>query len=255
MSSVVQFQKKEGIASLTLDRPEKRNALNPELINALRSAFRDIESDPSLKAVVLSGAGKSFCSGADLHWLKDDKLFSKKEVASLFSLYKAVKDCPIPVIALAHHFVVGGGLGLLSACDIAIVEKDTQFRFSETHLGLVPSVISPFVLRKISLSWASFFMLTAMPFSAKKALEISLVHFVGSQSECNEFLKKILKQFDLLDQKAVSKTKKLLNTIYLSPVEKVKTQCVKIIHEARKEAETKKRIQSLLGSMSNQKEE
>ena len=246
MSSVVQFKIENEVLFLKLNRPEKRNALNPEVISNLLSFFKKSEWDPSIRAIVLSGEGKAFCSGADLNWMSDESAFTMKEMENLFSLFEAIMSCPLPVISLVHGFAVGGGLGLLSVSDVVIAEEKTLFRFSETRLGLVPSVISPFVLRKIGLSQAKFLMLSALPFSAKQAQQIGLAHFTGSQKECDTFLNKLLNNFKELDSSAVAKTKKWLHSAYALPLSKVKEEGVFLISEARKNSSARKRIKHLL---------
>ena len=253
MSAVVQFKTENGTVFIKLNRPEKRNALNPELIGRMLSFFREEDWDPSVRVIVISGAGKTFCSGADLKWLGDESVFTVKEIENLFSLFKAIESCPLPVVALVHGFAVGGGLGLLSVVDVVIAEENSQFRFSETKLGLIPSVISPFVLRKIGLSQAKFFMLSALPFSAKQAQQIGLAHFIGGQNECDVFLKKLLANFKELDSSAVSKTKKWLNSIYSLPVSQLKKESVSLISEARKSASARERIEKLLSSSKKEK--
>jgi len=159
-------------------------------------------------------------------------------------------SCPVPVVTLAHGFAVGGGLGLLSVSDVVIAEENSRFRFSENWLGLVPSIISPFVLRKTGLSQAKFLMLSALPFTAKQAHHIGLTHFVGKQSECSAFLQQILKNFKELDRHAVSETKKWLNSIYHLPLSETKEEGVSIISQSRKRDSARKRITNLLNRSS-----
>ena len=246
MNTVIKVKIEHNNLFLKLNRPEKRNALNPDLIGELLSFFKESKWDSSVKTIVLSGEGKAFCSGADLKWMSDESAFNSKEMENLFSLFEAILSCPLPLISLVHGFAVGGGLGLLSVSDVVIAEENTQFQFSETKLGLIPSVISPFIVRKIGLSQAQFLMLSALPFSPQKAQEIGLSHFFGSQEECDIFLQKILNNFKQLDIFAVSKTKKWLNSIYSLPLSQVKKEGVSLISEARKSPSSRKRIKILL---------
>ena len=214
-STPLQIKTEKEILFVRLNRPEKRNALNPQMIRNLLSVFKKKKWDPFTRGIVLSGEGKAFCSGADLKWMADESLFTLEELENLFSLFEAIALCPLPVIALVQGFAVGGGLGLLSVSDVVIAEESAQFRFSETRLGLVPSVISPFVLKKIGLSQAKFLMLSALPFSAQQAKEVGLVHFTGSKEKCDQFLEALLQNFKELDSSAVSKTKEWLNSLSL----------------------------------------
>lgn len=246
MDTVVNFKIESGVLFIKLNRPKKRNALNPQLIGELLSFFQKEQWDSSIKAVILSGEGKAFCSGADLKWLADESLFTLKELENLFSLLEVIASCPLPVVTIVHGFAVGGGLGLLSVSDVVIAEGNSWFRFSETQLGLVPSVISPFVLRKIGMSQAKFLMLSALSFSAKQAQQIGLVHFIGEKNECDVFLKKLLESFKELDSLAVSKTKKWLNSIDTLPLSQVKKEGVSLISEARKSESARERVNNLL---------
>ena len=253
MNAVAQFKEEEGVLFVTLHRPDRRNALNPQLIDTLLSFFTKEKWDSSIRAIVLSGSGKAFCSGADLKWITDESAFTPDKLENLFSLLEAIESCSLPVVALAHGFAVGGGLGLLSVSDVVIAEENAHFRFSETQLGLIPSVISPFVLRKLGLSQAKFLMLSALPFSAKQAQQIGLVHFTGSQTECDAFSKKVLKNIKKLDGFAVSKTKNWLNSIYTLPVSSVKKESVSLIHSAGKSASAQKRISGHLNRKAGKK--
>ncbi len=250
-NAILKIKTGKGVVFVTLNRPEKRNALDPQLIGELLVFFEEKQWDSSIKTIVLSGAGKSFCSGADLKWMAEESLFTEEKLKSLFLLLEAVESCPLPVLALVHGFAVGGGLGLLSVADVVIAEEDSRFCFSETRLGLVPSIISPFVLKKIGLSQARFLMLSALPFSARQAREMNLVHFTGSKKECDDFLEILLKNFKELDSSAVAKTKKWLN--FLSTRSsgadlsgEVKKECVRIISEFRKSKSARQRIKNLL---------
>ena len=246
MDSPVDFQLKQEVMFVKLNRPEKRNALNPELIKTLLSFFEKKKWDSTVKAIVLSGQGKAFCSGADLKWLKEEDLFTQKELENLFSLFSAVESCPLPVVSRVHGFAVGGALGLLCVSDVVITEKNSFFRFSETGLALVPSIISSFVLKKIGLSQAKFLMLSALRFSADKAYEIGLSHFTGEERECENFLNELLESFRKLDPHAVSQTKKWLNSLPARAEEEVRKKSVELIGASRKKDSARKRISALL---------
>lgn len=239
----LQVKLEKDILFITLNRPEKKNALNPELINELLLIFK---KKWSAKAIVLTGSGKAFCSGADLKSLSDESSFTKKDLENLFTLLEVIEKHPLPVITKVHGFAIGGGIGLLSASDVVITEENTKFRFSETKLGLVPSVISPFVLKKIGLSQSRFLMLSAIVFSEKESMRIGLSHFTGTKKECDLFLLNLLKNFKETDLKAISKTKLWLNSIKLMAPSNIKKESVDIIHQARKNPMTKEKIKHLL---------
>ena len=172
----VSFETKEGVFYLELSRPEKQNALNPEFISELTEVFQK-KLSPDVVCVVLSAKGKSFCAGADLDYMKSMVKFSFEEnvrdAGLLFDMFEVIYRCPLPTIAKASGYVMGGGLGLLSACDVVACESSTVLSFSEVRLGLVASVICPFVFRKLKSSHIRKWMLTGRRFFSKRGFGIS----------------------------------------------------------------------------------
>lgn len=172
------------VARVTLARPEVRNAFNAQLIGALHAAFVALGAEPvdRLRAVVLAGEGKAFCAGADIAWQRAARQLSVEEneadAAGLQAMLAAIDECPVPVIARAHGAVLGGGMGLCSVADIVLAAADAQFGFTETKLGILPAVISPFVLARIGEGNARALFATGERFSADRALRIGLVHEV-----------------------------------------------------------------------------
>lgn len=168
------------IAHVTLSRAEVRNAFNAELIAALHERFLEIKSNRNIRAVVLSGAGKSFSAGADLAWMKEAATYSEQEnfedAMRLSNMLAAINDCPAPVIAVAHGAAMGGGVGLLACADIVIAAKGCKFALSEVKLGLTPATISPFVINAIGARWARRLFTTAEIFTTDLAEKIGLVH-------------------------------------------------------------------------------
>ena len=168
-----------GIRRITLARPERRNAFDAELIAALHEAFSDAGD---ARIVVLAGDGPSFCAGADVEWQRSSiDLDYDENVADALRLYRmlaAVDECPAPVVARVHGYALGGGSGLTACADVAVAGPDAVFGFSEVRLGIVPAVISPFVLRKIGAQARRYF-LTGERFDAETALRIGLVHEVA----------------------------------------------------------------------------
>jgi methylglutaconyl-CoA hydratase len=167
------------ILRVTLARPERRNAFDAELIGELRAAFTDVGD---ARVVLLAGEGESFCAGADIEWQRsaidlsfDDNV---EDAMGLFAMIKAINDCPAPVVARIQGHALGGGSGVAAAVDIGIAARDSVFGFSEVKLGIVPAVISPFVLPKIGESAARRYFLTGERFDAQTALRIGLVQEV-----------------------------------------------------------------------------
>lgn len=175
-----------GTARLTLNRPERHNAFNAELIAALTEAFTRLGGVAEVRAIVLAGAGKSFSAGADLDWMRAAAGWSAAEneadAMRLSDMLAAINDCPKPVIVVAHGHVTGGGVGLVACADMAVAVETTQFRLSEVRLGLTPATISPFVLAKIGARARRWF-LTAEAFDAATAQGLGLVDEVAIDAE------------------------------------------------------------------------
>lgn len=170
------------VAEVRLNRPDVRNAFNAELIAALTAEFESLGNDPSVRAIVLSGEGKVFCGGADISWMRASLDLSYDEnfadAQAMSDMFRAIDRCPKPVIGRVHGAALGGGAGLAAVCDIVIAGSDTVFGFTEVKLGIIPAVISPFVLAKIGVSHARALFLTGERFDAKRAHHIGLVHEV-----------------------------------------------------------------------------
>jgi len=172
------------VARITLDRPEVRNAFDAELIGELRTTFDSMaaESPDALRGVVLSGAGSVFCAGADVEWMRSaigmGVAENERDAAALHAMLAAVDRCPAPVIARVQGAALGGGMGLCAAADIVVATADATFGFTEAKLGIIPAVISPFVVAKIGESNARALFVTGQRFDAERALRIGLVHEV-----------------------------------------------------------------------------
>ncbi len=173
------------VARVWLDRPERRNAFNAELIAAVTAAFRSLSVDEALRVVVLAGRGPSFCAGGDLDWMREsgelpyERNLADAELAA--AMFSAVDACPVPVIARVHGAALGGGTGLACCCDIVLARDDARFGFTEVRLGLVPATIAPFALARIGRSHARALFLTGETFDAGHAREIGLVHEVHGE--------------------------------------------------------------------------
>jgi methylglutaconyl-CoA hydratase len=173
-----------GVLTVTLDRPQVHNALNPQLIAELTRLFREVDAREEVRVVVLTGAGSTFCAGGDLASMRAAADFDFQENVAggqaIFDLMAAVDRCSKPVVGRINGSAFGGGTGLVSCCDLAIAVEHATFAFSEVRLGLIPAVISPFVLRKIGPGYARELFLTGEKFDTLKALHIGLIHQVSS---------------------------------------------------------------------------
>jgi methylglutaconyl-CoA hydratase len=178
------------VATVTMRRAEVRNALSASLAADLREAFSDLRPDTRLHAVVLTGDGPVFSAGADLNAMKASATFSQEQnlqdALAMSDLFKTINTFPCAVIARVNGAAMGGGLGLVAACDIVIAVDSAKLAFSEVRLGIAPAVISPYVLRKIGESQARMLFLTGETFSVAYAREIGLVHSVTTAAELDQ---------------------------------------------------------------------
>jgi methylglutaconyl-CoA hydratase len=169
-----------GVARVWLDRPERRNAFDAALIEAVHEAFASFAGDDALRAVVLAGRGQAFCAGADLEWMRASAELSRErnvaDAERAAAMFSAVDTCPVPVIARVHGAALGGGTGLACCCDIVLARDDARFGFTEVRLGLIPATIGPFALARIGRSQARALFLTGELFDARHAREIGIVH-------------------------------------------------------------------------------
>jgi methylglutaconyl-CoA hydratase len=170
------------VIRVTLNRPEVRNAFNEALIAELTDWAASVKPGGTARAAVLSGAGKVFCAGADLTWMSKAIEYSREEnvrdARAMARMFEALDRLPIPLIGRVHGAALGGGTGLAAICDIVVAAQDAVFGFTEVRLGLIPAVISPFVIAKIGRSAARELFLTGERFGAVRAREIGLVHSV-----------------------------------------------------------------------------
>ena len=179
--SALRVERDNDLLRITLARPESHNAFDAALISELAEAFVDIGTS---RAVVLAGEGPSFCAGADIEWKRAsadlDYDANVADATALRRMLEAIDSCPAPVIASVQGHALGGGAGLVACADIVLAHERAVFALSEVKLGLIPAVISPFVLRKIGESAARRYFVTGERFDAQTALRIGLVHEVGA---------------------------------------------------------------------------
>lgn len=168
-----------GVARVVLNRPEKHNAMNAEMIAELAGAAQRLGADEAVRVVVLSGEGRTFCAGGDLGWMRDqagkDRAGKMAEAGALAAMLGAWNRLPRPVIGRVHGAAYGGGLGLIAVCDIVLAEADTRFALTEVRLGLIPATIGPFVVRRLGESFARQVFFNGRPFDADFLIRAGLV--------------------------------------------------------------------------------
>lgn len=194
-------ERREGpVAYVTLNRPEVRNAFNEHLIAELTRWAETAAADTSIRCVVLAGAGKAFCAGADVTWMAKMVSYTRednvRDAGALAHMFSALDTLPVPLIGRVHGAALGGGSGLAAVCDIVVADEGATFGFTEVKLGILPAVISPYALAKIGRSAARELFLTGMRFDARRAREIGLVHAVVSadrlDAKVQEYVNEVL---------------------------------------------------------------
>lgn len=225
-----------GVVTITMDRPEVRNAFDPQLIAELTGAAGELAGDRSVRVVVLTGAGEAFSAGADLNWMKSMKDFGHAENVAdstrLDAMFRALWDLPQPLIGRINGLALGGGTGLTAVCDIAIASDTAAFAFTEVLLGLAPAVISPYVVRKTSLSFARSVFVTGERFSAERAREAGLVHQVVPAAELDAAVEAAVRRCLAAGPGAAAAAKRLPE-IALLPLDEAAARTVQIIAELR----------------------
>ena len=210
-------QIQNGVAHITMNRPKIHNAFDDELIGALTEQLKALNDDRSVRAVVLCGAGKSFSAGADLGWMKRMAQASEKEnrkdARQLAKLMRTLNALGKPTIARVQGAAMGGGVGLVACCDIAVASDGARFALSETRLGLVPAVISPYVVDAIGARQAHRYFLTAETFDAATARALGLVHEVVAENQLDATIDALISKLLECGPRAVHEAKRLVQRI------------------------------------------
>ena len=246
MSEFVYLQRSRdsGVEHLVLNRPEVRNALNEESIAEITAWAHSVATDDQLRAVVMSGAGPSFCAGADLNWMKKMAEYTQEEnlrdARAAAAMFASIDKLPVPVIAQIHGAALGGGAGLAAVADVAVAADDTTFGFTEVKLGLIPAVIAPYVLAKIGQSAARELFVTGRRFDAAYARDIGLVHAVVPAGDLDDRVNKYLIELATNGPEAMSAAKALLRKIADLPIADAAPITAKAIAERRVSDEAQK---------------
>ena len=206
-----------GVARLTLNRPDLRNAFNEQLIGDICDAMGRLSTDDNVRIVVLTGAGKAFSGGADLNMMRRVADYSasenKDDARRLAHMLRSIYDCPKPTIALVNGPAIGGGVGLVAAADIAIAAESAFFALTEVRVGLIPAVISPFVVRAINPRHARRFFLTGERFDSMKARELGLVHMVAMDAQLEATLDGVVDDLLMGGPEAQTASKHLIRQV------------------------------------------
>ena len=247
----VLVEKTKGVARVTLNRPEVRNAFDDALIARLAEIFRELDADSATRVVLLAGNGTAFCAGADLNWMKRMAGYSYEEnvrdAAALAGMLAALDRMAKPTIARVHGPAFAGGTGLVAACDIAIGTPQAKFCFSEAKLGLSPATISPYVIRAIGERAARRYFLSAEIFAAEEAYRIGLLSGLVPDAELDSSIEQLLSHLLAGGAAAHAKIKDLVGAVAGHPVDDaLKADTARRIAEIRASPEGREGVASFL---------
>ena len=239
------------IATVTLNRPEVRNAFNDEVILEMTQAFTELGARADVRCIVLAANGTAFCAGADLNWMRDMAGYTRaqnlEDAGRLAGMMQAVYECPKPTIAKVQGDVYAGGTGLVAACDMAVAVDTAGYCLSEARLGLIPATISPYVVRAMGARAAHRYFLTAERFDAAEALRIGFVHEVVKAEALDAKVAELAQALANAGPEAVRLCKKLVQDVAGQPItpELVK-MTVEAIADVRVSPEGREGVQSFL---------
>ena len=233
----IKYEKKDSVGYITFNRPEIHNAFNDTVIDEMIYIFDKLEEDSGLRAVVLTGEGKSFCAGADLNWMKSviDQSFEEnlKESNRLADLFYKVYTFKKPVIGKVNGAAIGGGTGFVAVCDIAIAAESAKFSFSEVKIGVVPACIGPYVIKKMGEGKARELFITGERMLAKRAFEVGLVNEYVADDKLDEEVETLIKSILSSGPEAVAMAKKLVSEVPSMSPEQFKPYTAEMIANLR----------------------
>jgi len=223
MSDALAVERQGPLGLITMNRPERHNAFDDVLIAELTEAFRSMEAEDGVRIVVLSGAGKSFSAGADLNWMKCMAGFSmeenRRDAMGLAALMRTIAHLRKPTVARVQGAALGGGVGLVACCDVAVATQGATFSLSEVKLGLIPAVISPYVVAAIGERAARRYFLTAERFDAAEAWRLGLVHEISAtEADMDEAIGAIVDAMLAASPAAQKEAKDLIRAVANRPL-------------------------------------
>ncbi len=249
-SSTVRVERDGADAYVVLARPGVRNAFNAAMIADLTHAFEELDRSPEVRSVELRGDGPVFSAGADVNWMRSSLDLSVEEnvadATAMATMFRTIDRCSKPVIARVHGAAIAGGSGLCAVCDIVVAAEDAVFGFTEAKLGIIPAVISPFVIAKIGRSHARALFLTARRFDAHHARRIGLVHDVVAEPELDATIDAVRSELASSGRDAMSSAKRLIERVACAGGEDVTALTAEAIAAARTSAEGREGIRAFL---------
>jgi methylglutaconyl-CoA hydratase len=221
--SVIYECDERGVATLTLNRPQKHNAFDEQLISELTQWFERIEQDEKVRVLILASTGKSFCAGADLNWMQRMADYSyaqnHQDATALATMLDKLNGLNKPTIARVQGSAFGGGIGLIACCDMAIGTRLSKFCLSEVKIGLIPATISPYVIQAIGVRQARRYFLSAEVFSARRARRLGLLHEAVSEQELDDSIEKTVNHLLVNSPQAMHAAKRLIAGVAERPIE------------------------------------
>jgi len=242
---------KDHVCTITLNRAQVHNAFNPVMISELTSEFLNQSTNSATRVIVLTGKGKSFSAGADLGYMQSSKDFTIDEnledARNLEKLFHTIYSTPKPIVGRINGAAFGGGVGLVSLCDISIAVERAIFAFSEVNLGIMPAVISPYVIPKIGMSQATRYFITGERFNAEIALKIGLIHEITPSSrELDQKLEEIIVHLLASSPSAMSQIKGILDKNRTEKLDVLRPYLIDSIARIRTSPEGKEGLNAFL---------
>ena len=246
---MIKSEIKNNTAILTLNRPEKRNALHPFLVEQLKNKLVEFEKDNSVKSLIITGEGNTFCSGADLEYLqkisKNSTLENYEDSKSLAEMFLMIYEFPKPTIAAVNGSAIAGGCGLASVCDFIVAHPDkSKFGYTEVKIGFIPAIVSIFLIKKVGEGLAKQLLLEGETISGKRAYEIGFANYIA-EDVMDESLK-LAKKLNCNSIESLRLTKQMINTISNLSVKEAVNQCIGLNTISRSTSDFKKGINSFL---------
>jgi len=246
---MIKYEIKNEIGILTLTRPEKRNALHPELVRQMRIKLQEAATDDSVKVLIITGEGKAFCAGADLEYLNEMKNYSslenEKDSRELAELFVNIFSFPKPIIAAVNGAAIAGGCGLASVCDIIVADElNARFGYSEVKIGFIPAIVSTFLIRRVGEGMAKQLLLSGETIEAKRGYEIGLINYLSSN--VLELSLDIASKLKENSQQSLKMTKEMTNRVSELSVDDAVEYCIGLNTISRTTADFKQGLNNFL---------
>jgi methylglutaconyl-CoA hydratase len=246
---MIKYELKNNVGIITLNRPEKRNALHPDLVKAIKDKLLEIRDDDIVKALIITGEGKAFCAGADLSYLNDLRNYSamenEKDSEDLAEMFLMIYDFPKPTIAAVNGAAIAGGCGLASVFDFIVADENhSKFGYSEVKIGFLPAIVSIFLIKRVGEGLARQLLLTGEIINAKRAYEIGFVNYLYNNAL--EGAMEVSSNISLNSAISMKETKSMIDTVFNLNVEEAVNYCIRLNTISRSTEDFQKGLDSFL---------